>query len=422
MNFNIFNKKNKPTDIKEEWNNLGAKYAAEVNEMVAFGETNGWENWKGKEPEDKREHLADEIYKLLKKANKDDSVKEFRNEFPPSHSPLINFFKEKGQSLELLQFIDKQKIVFFTGTSYQKRQAYILDNDKTIKLESSIQAIGKSKQNNVFAIAANGKVTTTQGWEGTIIATFNLNKTKDFGITELIPFNDGLKVLLVSSEGIYLITNDSEKMIHPVPDLEDEEWESNIDMENATISNDNQFIVVGDQCSEHRILNQNGEQIGGIGQQSEYPHYCIFSKDNSQLITNSCHFYNGITIGVSTENLDGINIPEYEESSLYKIIDEGMRVYCGTATSDFYILGDAHGYIRAIDRDGKCLWRHFLGSTISGITLSDDEKTLWIGSCSGMLHKLQLGKGFRDEHTIGNGNHYEDFRLILWKEEPIMKW
>jgi len=422
MKFNFFNKKKSPTSIKDEWNKLGSEYAKGVNEMVEFGEKNGWENWKGKEPEDKREHLADEIFNLLKKANEDNTVEQFRNDYPPSHSPIIKFLEKKGQSIEQLQFIDGQKILFLTGTSYQKRQAYILDNENTLKLDSTINAIGKSKKNNVFAISAENKITTTQGWEGNIISTFELKETKGLGITELIPFNDGLKVLLITSEGIFLITKETEKMIHPVPDLDDEEWDSYIDMENATLSNDNQFIVVGDQCSEHRILDANGYQIGGIGQQSEYPHYCLFSKDDSQLITNSCHFYNGITIGVSSEKLNGINIPEYEESPLYKIIDEGMRVYCGTVSSDLYVLGDAHGYIRAIDRNGKCIWRHFLGSTISGITLSDDEKTLWIGSYSGMLHKLQLGKGFRDNHTIGNGNHYEDFRLILWKEEPIMKW
>jgi hypothetical protein len=422
MKFNLFNKKKKPADIKEEWNSLGSKYASDVNEMVEFGETNGWENWKGKEPEDKREHLADEIYKLLKNANKNDSVQEFRNDFPPSHSPLIKFFEEKGQSVEQLQFIDKQKIVFLTGTPYQKRQAYILDNDKTIKLESSIHAIGKSKKSNVFAIASNDNITTTQGWEGNIISTFDLVETKGIGITELIPFNDGLKILLITSEGIYLISNESEKMIHPEPDLEDEEWDSNIDMENATLSNDNNFIVVGDQCSEHRILDNKGKQIGDIGQQSEYPHYCLFSKDDNQLITNSCHFYNGITIGVSADKLIGINLPEYEESSLFKTIDEGMRVYCGIATSNYYILGDAHGYIKAINYNGKCVWQYFLGSTISGLSISEDEKTLWIGSYSGMLHKLQLGKGLRDNHTIGNGNHFEEFRLILWKEEPIMRW
>ncbi len=422
MKFNLFNKKKSPKNIKEEWNKLGSKYAKDVNEMVEFGEKHGWENWKGKEPEDNRDHLADEIFELLKKANETNTVEDFRNDYPPSHSPLVKFMKKKGQSVEQLHFIEKQKIVFLTGTSYQKRQAYILDNENTLKLDSEIDAIGKSKKNNVFAISANNKITTTQGWQGNIISTFELNKTKDLGITALIPFNYGRKILLITSEGIYLITEKYEEMIHPIPDLEDEEWDSYIDMENATLSNDNQYIVVGDQCSKHRILNQNGLQIGEIGQQSEYPHYCLFSKDDKQLITNSCHFYHGITIGVATENLNGINIPEYEESALYKTIDEGMRVYCGIGTSKFYILGDAHGYIRAIDLNGKCIWRHFLGSTISGITISDDEKTLWIGSYSGMLHKLQLGKGARDEHTIGNGNHYEDFRLILWKEEPILKW
>jgi hypothetical protein len=211
-------------------------------------------------------------------------------------------------------------------------------------------------------------------------------------------------------------------MIHPIPDPDDEEWDSNIDMENATLSNNNKYIIVGDQCSEHRILNEDGEEIGEIGQQSSYPHYCLFSKDDSQLITNSCHFYNGITIGVDTSNLDGLKIKAYDEKGDFKIIDDGMRVYVGITTSEYYILGDAYGYIKAFDKQGKCLWRHFLGSTIGGLAISDDEKTLWIGSCSGMIHKLKLGKGHRDNHTIGNGNHYEEFRLILWIGEKKELW
>lgn len=102
--------------------------------MLEFGEANGWENWKGKEREDKRDHLADHIYKRLKDANKNKTIKDFRNDFPPSHSPFIKCFENKGQSIEQLQFIDKQRIVCLTGTLYQKRQAYILNDYKTIKL------------------------------------------------------------------------------------------------------------------------------------------------------------------------------------------------------------------------------------------------------------------------------------------------
>lgn len=308
------------------------------------------------------------------------------------------------------------------GTAYQKRQAYLLKGDQVIALESTIGAIGKSKRNNVFAIVTNNTIVTTQGWQGNIIETFELETAKNLGITELIPFNDGKKVLMVTSEGIFIITQNTEKMIHPLPDPEDDEWEPYIDMENATLSNDNKYIVVGDQCSDHRILDQNGAEVGTVGPQSSYPDFCLFSKDNNQLITNSCHFYNGVTIGVAASDLENVQIPAYEESEQYTIIDEEMRVYCGIATSKYYILGDAFGYIRAVDTKGNCMWRYFLGSTISGMTISDDEKTLWVGSSSGMLHKLQLDKGLRDDHTIATGKHYEEFRLVIWKEEPVLRW
>ena len=420
----FFSKKKK--SIQEEWLIKGQKYASAINKMVAFAEKNGWENWEGSEPLDKREHLADEVIALLRKANTEGTVAEFRAQFPPAHAPIIKYLEKLSQSIQQLHFIDNQKIVFVTGTSYQKRQAYLLTDDIVLELDSKITAIGKSKKGNIFAIATKGKITLFENWEGGILNEFVLNETATYGITDLIPFNDGSKVLLVSSDGIYLISKEDEKLIHPDPedfDEEDEEWTANIDMENATLSYDNQFIVVGDQCFDHRILDSNGEKVGSIGPQSSYPHFCLFSKHDNQLITNSCHFYNGITIGVDAHKLNSIAIEAYTDSPDFTVIDEEMRVYVGLAATDYYILGDAYGYIKAIDQKGNKLWSHFLGSTISGMTLSDDEQTLWVGSSSGILHKLQLDKGLRDDHTIGNSNHYEEFRLLIWKKEPqILKW
>lgn len=420
--FNFFKKANK-NNIQEEWNIKGEKYASEINSMVEFGEKNGWENWKGKEPKDEREYLADEIISLLRKANADGKTEEFRDNFPPSHSPIINFIEKQSQSIQQLCFIENQKIVFLAGTSYQEQQGYILNGNKILELDSEIRAIGKSKQGNVYAIATKNKISTFQNWEGNLIKEFILKETANFEITEIIPFNDGLKLLLVSCDGIYLISENSEKLIHPINEENEEDWTSYIDMENATLSNNNQFIIVGDQCCDHRILDKDGNKLGFIGPQSSYAHFCLFSKNDEQLITNSCHFYNGITIGVEINKLEGAEIEAYEQSEDYNTIDEEMRVYVGLATTEYYILGDAYGYIKAIDKSGKKIWSHFLGSTISGITISEDEKTLWIGSSSGILHKLQLEKGKRDKHTIGNSNHYEEFRLLIWKDEPeILKW
>ncbi|MEZ5044995.1 MAG: hypothetical protein R2828_34175 [Saprospiraceae bacterium] len=179
--------------------------------MVEFGEKNGWENWKGKEPEDKRDHLADKVIELLKEANSENKVNEFRQNFPPAHTPLIKFFEEKGQSIDQIHFIENEKIVFLTGTAYQKRQAYILNGEEVIKLDESIDSIGKSKRDNVFAIQIGNKVTTTKGWQGEIISEFKIVENKEIGINQLIPFNDGLKVLSITSEGFYLMSKYEEK-------------------------------------------------------------------------------------------------------------------------------------------------------------------------------------------------------------------
>lgn len=409
-------------EIQLEWHSKGEEYAIGINEMLDFLEKNAWEDWKGEEPKDNREHLADKVVELLRKANSENKVSDFRQKFPPAHAPLIKYFEEKGQSIDQIHFIENEKIVFLTGTAYQKRQAYILSEKDVIKLDERIDAIGKSKRNNVFAIQIGNKISTTKGWQGELICEFEIKENKDIGINRLIPFNDGLKILSITNEGIYLMSKYEEKLIHPVPDLEDEEWDAYMSMENGTISNNNKYIIVGDQDSDHRVLDINGTQIATVGPQSSYAHFCLFAADDSQLISNSCHFYNGMTIGVQANKLNGLKIEAYEESELYDLIEEGMRVYCGIAIDDYYILGDAYGYIKAVDTKGQLKWRHFLGSTIGGIAISDDKEILWVASCTGMIHKLRLGKGHRDNHTIGNGNHYEDFRLIVWKNEPIMKW
>ncbi len=403
--------------LQKEWDEKGTAYTNAVNEMVNFGEQHGWDDWKGNDPIDERAHLADHVIQLLKEANDKGTVKEFREAFSPAHVPFVRYLEKQGQSIRDIHFIEDGKIVFLTGAPYEERQAYMLDNDNLIKLDEAIYAIGKSKQGNVFAIERENTIVTTQGWQGDIISEFTLRETADESITELVPFNDGRKLLLVSSKGIFLITEKGEERLHPVNKANKKSWKPDIDMENATLSHNNDFIVLGDQSSDHRVLDNEGREIGTLGPQSSYPHYCLFSKDDEQLITNSCHFYNGITIGVNANLLNGLNIEAYTKSDKYVVIDQEMRVYAGLSTSDHYILGDAYGYIRAMNKQGNKLWRHYLGSTISGMAISDDGTTLWVGTCSGILHKLKLRAG-QDKHTIGNGDHQEEYRLILWKDEP----
>lgn len=405
-----------------EWNEKGAQYAREVNEMVEFGETHGWDKWKGKEPVDERSHLADDVLKALREANDSNTVSEFRSVCPPAHSPFINYHKEKGQCISDIYFIDSSKIVFITGAPYETRHAYLLDEYKLHALDRDIVSIGKSHLGNCFAIAKGNKVSTWFGWQGTHLYEFDFPAIDDLAISQLIPFNDGSRVLLVSSQGIFLLSKNGSQLLHPEEDADNDE-QIDLRMEHAALSPDNSLICIGDQDSNHRILNDNLVQIADVGPQSEYPHFALFSKDNSQLIINSCHFYWGKTIGIQTNQLNGLKIKPYKKDERYTVIDEQCRVYTGVATSKYYILGDAPGYIRAFDTTGKKVWQHFLGSTVSGMAISEDESTLYVACYSGILHKLIIGKGKRDTHAIGNADLYEEFRLIMWKgEEKPLRW
>lgn len=400
--------------LQTEWNIKGLSYSKEINAQLAFVEEHGYDNRQGKEPADNRTELALEVLSLLKKANREGTIETFRASFPPAHAPFTNIIQEQGQSIENLCYINEHTIAFVIGTAYEKRRAYVLTNRNIEKLPDTIQAIGRSHQNNIYALASTYSVTTYRNWDGRKIFEFVLPPVKELHISQVIPFNDGFSVLLISSEGIFLLTTNGHSMIHPVPDPEDKDWTSYMDMEHAALSHDNTLIAVGDQTSAHRILNREGNPVTTIGPQSSHPHYALFSKDGQQVILNSCHLYQGTTIGVSTTDIRSARMEDYNHT----IIDRNCRVYAAVATSQHYIFGDAAGNIQAFDKEGKKSWRYFIGSTITGMAISDDETILWVASCSGMIHKLQLNRGRRDDHTIGSGNHYEEFRIIFWKNEP----
>lgn len=408
----------KKTSLQTEWHTLGESYASAINAMFDLGEQFGWDKWKSDEPTDDRVEIAHEVLTLLKKANQEGTISSFRKSFPPAYAPFANIIHEQGQNIENLCYIGNNTIAFIVGSAYEKRKAYLLSNGALVKLRDNIQSIGRSPQNNIYAIAENGTITTYKGWEGNKLSVFKLPPIDTLSISQVIPFNNGLAVILISPEGIYLLKQNGNALIHPIPDEHDKDWTPSIHMEHAALSADNSIIALGDQSSTHRILNNQGTPIADVGPQSSYPHYALFSKNGQQLVLNSCHFYNGVTVGIPTADIQGLKIEAHKQDDRYTVIDENCRVYAAVATSSYYIMGDVGGYIKAYDTTGKLLWRYFLGSTITGMAIADDDNTLWVAACSGIIHQLKLNQGQRDDHTIGNGNHYEEFRIIFWKNEP----
>ena len=420
---------------QKEWNEKGEKYAKAVNDMVAFAEVHGWDAYKGEDAVDEREgvtQLCEAVFELLKEANERGETVKFRADFPPSNVIFDKKLRKKLRDIDQICPLGGENVLFIASNDDGKT-LYLLEGDCVSEVADDVIAVGKSKRNEIYALLNQDEVWLIRGYDGKsggeLVARFSHELEIIYDEAEILPFNDGSKVLLVAHDGIFLISQSGAKLIHPTYEDEGEdedEYELEIAMANATISNDNELIVAGEQdTDEHVLMDRDGERLGGIGAQSAYPHFCLFSADDTQLITNSCHFYNGVTIGVDRALLKrglevGFYDPDGSDEQNFTLIDDAMRVYAGVATQDFYILGDAYGYIKAVGKDGRKIWRHYLGGTIKSMAISEDGSVLFVGTYGGRLHKLRLGAG-QDSHTIGNGNHKEEFRLIAF-EDKIYRW
>ena len=422
-------------ECQKEWNEKGEKYAKAVNDMVAFAEVHGWDAYEGEDAVDEREgvtQLCEAVFALLKEANERGETEKFRADFPPSNVIFDKKLRKKLRDIDQICPLDGENVLFIASNDDGKT-LYLLEGECVSEVADDVIAVGKSKRNEIYALLNQDEVWLIRGYDGKsggeLVARFSHELEIIYDEAEILPFNDGSKVLLTAHDGIFLISQSGAKLIHPTYEDEGEdedEYELEIAMANATISNDNELIVAGEQdTDEHVLMDREGERLGGIGAQSSYPHFCLFSADDTQLITNSCHFYNGVTIGVDRALLKrGLKVEAYsydeEGEKNFTLIDDAMRVYAGVATRDFYILGDAYGYIKAVGKDGRKIWRHYLGGTIKSMALSEDGGVLFVGTYGGRLHKLRLGAG-QDSHTIGNGNHKEEFRLIAY-ENKIYRW
>ncbi len=165
------------------------------------------------------------------------------------------------------------------------------------------------------------------------------------------------------------------------------------------------------------VFDENLSLIADVGNRSEYPHYALFSSDDSMVAFNSCHFYNGITLGVPVSQFPGLRTEPYEDDDRVTILEEGSRVYAGTCRNDEFIIGDANGYVRAFGTDGKPSWQLFIGSTVGDIDISDDGKVLVVSTYAGFISIIQMDAGKQAPHQIGNSEHMEIRRWLFWKNE-----
>ncbi|TVS17718.1 MAG: hypothetical protein EA417_06245 [Gammaproteobacteria bacterium] len=427
---------------QEEWRRKTLDYVASINAFVARGLEVGWDQ-AGAEPKSPdRSHLVDDALAAVREANRSGQLDGLRERWPPAHEPLVELLEANGQSIPVLCVLPDKSIVARLGAPFEPGSTVHIRGDAVQTLDD-VGFFGRSPNRKYFAIATSDGVRVQEGWGGPQTGFFpwptGLEGVPDGEKIEplaapptpsrLIPFPDGSRVLLVSSQGVFVLESDHATRLLPTgeqfqTDLEwlreageDETLSVELSMEHGAVSHDGKWIAVGAQDSAHLIFDARLKIAGKIATDGDYPHYALFNADDSMVAINACHFYSGSTLGVPIDLLPGLKLDEYQDDARIIDLEEGARVYAGTARGNAFIIGDAGGNVRAFDAEGTPLWQFHIGSTVGDIDLSDDDEMLVVSTYAGIIAIVQMNAGEQAPHQIGNSQHMETRRWLFWKNE-----
>ncbi len=352
---------------------------------------------------------VEEIIDLLKKANVEGEVDIFRKLFPPAHELLASKFGQLEMAISNVVLTEDDTILFRKGNEKEKGCLYyIKDNQIAAIQDGEFAGISKDKQyiaisnrTGIGLYAKGGKHLKTFRWP--LEAEEN---TKIYQVKTITPFWNGERILLVTVGGIFVLSDDeSSQLVHPL----DQDLEC-LDMVHGDVSPREKFIVVGDQDSEHIVLDvaRGYEESEVVDTELSYADFALFNGDGSYVIMNSCQMYDGasVILGMDTDDIADVEI--------------FARFSAGASCNKCFIVGDIFGNIYSINTDGTWNWSYYVGSTIKGIDISKDGKTLVVGTFAGMLHLLRLEY---EENGFEVKNITEVKRWIAWKgEEVVYEW
>ncbi|MEM6581628.1 MAG: hypothetical protein AAF699_10170 [Pseudomonadota bacterium] len=427
---------------QQEWRQKTLQYVESVNAFVAKGLADGWDH-AGEEPSDPgREELAPDVLAAIREANVNGQTDLLRELWPPAHEPLIGCLEENGQSVSVVCVLPDNSILARLGAPCESGKIVHIAGDSVEEIEAD-GFFGYDPTKKFFAFSRPGGIEIREDWNGDRVALcpwptglegipdgFDVKPFEGNPVpTRLIPFPDGKRVLLVSSDGIFVLSPNKAIRLLPTTnqlkehfarlrkDYPDDVLSMGLSMEHGAISHDGKYIAVGDQDSTHLLFDADLNLVGDVGNWSDYPHYALFSADDSIVAVNSCHFYNGTTLGVLTDLLPGLKTEPYEDDERIAVLQDGARVYAGVARQDEFIIGDASGYVRAFGADGNPRWQLFIGSTVGDIDISADGSTLAVSTYAGFLSIIKMDAGEQALHQIGTSQHMETRRWIFWRNE-----
>jgi WD40 repeat protein len=313
---------------------------------------------------------------------------------------------------------------------HQHVAAFMDPGAKAWRYVPGIHCLGRSPngqwiaQANQKGIAVSGTDLRTQYWfdyphgnEGTPERLKLKPAANPKEAEVLVPFNDGKRLLLGNSTGVYLLRANSKQGAMPVKRLhphsfDEEDYSSgdeiDLAMVHVALSPDGRWIALGSQDSQHILMNAQGKLLAELGPEN-YPHHAVFDAQSRQVLLNECHFYNGWTRKVNLPTAQPAAPTPMEFSK--EMADDDLRVYSSLRHGSRIYLGGA-GNVSALNAEGRPQWTQFVGGTIKALDFTPSGD-IWVANYSGLLERYRIDPSTPNEARIGTGDWHNVERWIF---------
>ena len=449
----LFSKKDATTVLSERWTKEGEQFKNQLNAFLdaIYKGGDGPE-----EPNETRADMAEVVYHKAIELNKNGEHKKLRELFPPAYEPFQQFYDGISRSInQLIVLKDDRIVVRADGNIYLKDgNVYLLEDNKVTK-QKGIRAIGISANKEYAVKITKKEVQVYNDWDAEPIHIFKYPKGygkatehikvanfKKEGLIVLSAtvFNDGKRVLLTTTNGIFIVGDQGSECIFPTQEMlphfvesfyeeydEGETFEVNLDYFHAALSPDNTKIATGFQSSEHFILEEKDghfQTTGKVQARSEYPHTVAFHDTLNHIALGSCHYQQSGVIGMDLNHLPiEANTSWYQDfDERFDLMNDNAWIFSMLPFKDGYLLGANNGYIwYSNPKDPKDKAYLHVGGTIMSMDYSADKKSLVIGTFSGYVIKFDLTATERDKTLVTDMNVKETNRWVIWQDiEPLI--
>jgi antitoxin component YwqK of YwqJK toxin-antitoxin module len=434
------------------WKEAGERYTSELNRWL--GELYTLDEPTFEEPTFGREDLERGVLDSLTELDAKGRGGEAHAKFPLYYDGIgKSFWQRYGLVVDRVMSAGDVTYARVKYPSFRPDDVMKITGDK-IEPVANLVAFGSSHDKQYTALAYEDRVEVRKGIEQLTFAyptayghaaadklERELGKAGVMHARDVRVLPNGSEVLLVSGEGIYVLSQEGAQRLYPLDATFDEyveQFESGvfgIEMQfaNADVSADGTRISCGGMfrrgimagLAMFRRVDGKWSLENTSQNDAFFPAAATFHRSKPHVAFAACLYaslHNALTNTTFRIDLDDLQPGEIEEFS-GGISRERGRVQVIASFDQGFLLGFDNGYVRyyGVEENGQLLGYLFVGGSILDIDVAADQKSFVVASDSGLVSKFTVAD-IASSNLITTMKIADTARVGFFRTWPPLRW